>query len=464
MNELPKLTLVETPARKADHRQSTPRKGVDQSAPRRTPDTPPFDKVVPWPDFVYLAEVLEELRLVVQRHLVCEPETAVAVALWTAFTWVIDFVEVAPLAVITAPEKRCGKTRLLELMSRFVRRPVVASNLTPAVTFRVIEKWQPTLLIDEADTFVNGNPELRGVLNSGHTRRTAAVLRSVGDRHEPTTFSTWCPKVIAGIGTFADTLMDRAIELRLRRKLAHETVEPLRHHRDDPCFTIIPRKLARFAEFHGSAIRKARPSVPDVLDDRAQDNWEPLLAIADIAGEDWSKLARQAAIQIYAKNATDNSLGTQLLVAVRQIFEEASLLKLPTSEIMARLRADAEGPWDTCNNGKPITPHYLSKVLRSFGIKSKKIRCGAPLQGYLKEDFLDAWRRYTDAPFTGDAIGTPEQPRDSKDFDVPCAEFVPEHRRRTGARKPQKTKGCSGVPDVDACGQLNMETLWDEFL
>jgi putative DNA primase/helicase len=137
-------------------------------------------------------------------------------------TWFIDVIQVAPLAVITAPEKRCGKSLLLSLFGQLVARPITASNISPAALFRSIDAWNPTLLIDEADAFMKDNEELRGLLNSGHTRDSAYVIRIVGEKFTPTKFNTWGAKALAGIGHVADTLMDRAVILELRRKLPHE--------------------------------------------------------------------------------------------------------------------------------------------------------------------------------------------------------------------------------------------------
>ena len=79
---------------------------------------------------------------------------------------------------------------------------------------------QPTLLIDEADSFLKDNEEMRGILNSGHTKTAAYVIRNVevGGEHKPTRFSTWAPKAIATIRALADTLEDRSIVVTLQRK------------------------------------------------------------------------------------------------------------------------------------------------------------------------------------------------------------------------------------------------------
>ncbi|KAG0322623.1 hypothetical protein BGZ97_005283 [Linnemannia gamsii] len=148
-------------------------------------------------------------------------------------TWFMDVINVAPIAVITAPEKRCGKSQLLFLIGKLAKQALTASNITPAALFRAVELWRPTLLIDEADAFMKENEELRGLLNCGHTRESAYVVRTVGEDHMPKLFFVWGAKAIAGIGHLADTLMDRSISLELRRKLPSEQIDKLRYAAPD---------------------------------------------------------------------------------------------------------------------------------------------------------------------------------------------------------------------------------------
>jgi putative DNA primase/helicase len=216
----------------------------------------PFSEVSPWPEEVNPAEILADVTAVVRRFIVCDKEISVAVALWCAMTWFIEVVQVCPLAVITAPEKRCGKSQLLALLGRLVCRPITASNISPAALYRAIDAWKPTLLIDEVDACMKDNEELRGIINSGHTRDSAYVIRTVGDTFTPTKFSTWGPKALSGIGHVADTLMDRAIILELRRKLSHENVDRLRYAEPE-LFENLAAKLSRFAIDYSEKVRQA---------------------------------------------------------------------------------------------------------------------------------------------------------------------------------------------------------------
>jgi putative DNA primase/helicase len=341
-----------------------------------------------------LAELLEQVRATIQRFIVCPPATATAATLWIAFTWVIEHVQVAPLAIITAPEKRCGKTQRLELIGRLSKRPLSASNISPAAVFRVIEAQSPTLLIDEADTFFRTNEELRGIINSGHTKTSAYVSRTVGDDHEPKSFSTWGAKAIAGIGKMAETVMDRAIILSLRRKLPNEKVDRLRYVERDQ-LEMLAGKLARFGEDHGATIGRARPSLPGALNDRAQDNWEPLLAIADLARGNWPSEARAAALAISGDGEGDLSTNEELLSDIRDIFLADGGDRISMADLLERLCADDTAPWATWSHGRSISVRQLGKKLADFGVIARSMRVSGRVQkGFERSQFEDAWRRY----------------------------------------------------------------------
>jgi putative DNA primase/helicase len=354
----------------------------------------PFDEVEPWPEPISPADLLADIATTIQRFIICDQETAHAAALWAAMTWFIDAVDVAPLAVITAPEKRCGKSQLLFLLGRIVNKPLAASNITPAALFRAIDAWTPTMLIDEADAFARDNEELRGLLNCGHTRESAFVVRVVGDDHTPKRFNVWGAKALAGIGHLADTIMDRSIILELKPKLSHERVDRLRHA-DKGMFLDIQSKLARFADDYSDQVRRCRPSLPDELNDRAQDNWEPLLAIADVAGGAWPEIARRSAIKISGSVSQSMTVGTELLSDIQEVLNSKGGDRISTKGLIEALCEDDEKPWSTYNRGKQLSPRQLSKRLNEYGIQSSTIRIGyGTAKGYMKEQFDEVFNRY----------------------------------------------------------------------
>ena len=355
----------------------------------------PFPEIIPWHESINPNDLLTEICKTIQRFIVCPDETAHAATLWVVMTWFIDVIHVAPFAVITAPEKRCGKSQLLFLLGRLVNRPLSASNITVAALFRSIDIWQPTLLIDEADTFMRENEELRGIINCGHTRDLAKIIRVVGDDFTPTTFSVWGAKAFAGIGYLPDTIMDRSIKLELRRKSINENVERLRHA-ETHVFKTLSSKLARFSKDYSHQILQAKPTLPDSLNDRAQDNWEPLLAIADIAGNEWPRLAMMAATKISGENEHYQSISIQLLSDIQTIFESKLIDKISTAALINELCHDEEKPWATYNRESPIKPRQVANQLREFGITSSTIRFSKEItaKGYSKLQFTDTFARY----------------------------------------------------------------------
>lgn len=389
---------------------------VDEEADASGTDM--FAAVEPWDGEVDGVELLDEIASIIQRHIVCEKPTIYATTLWIVFSWCIDVMHVSPIACITAPEKRCGKTQLLNLINMLCMKPLPASNITAAALFRSIEAFEPTLLIDEADTFLRQNEELRGIINSGHTRQSAFVIRTVGDNFEPKRFSTWGAKAISGIGHLSDTLKDRSILLQLRRKQPNEQRERLRHA-DMSQFVRIKRKLARWSVDNMEALRIARPALPEALNDRAQDNWEPLLAIADRAGGHWGKTARHTAMAISGIEDEAPSINEELLADIKQGFEKMRVSRISSVDLLEHLCSDEEAPWATWAKGRPMTARQLSKRLSDFGITSKALRdTSGVFKGYELSDFKDAFNRYLKVvpTHTHSESVTRLQPNDSKAF------------------------------------------------
>ncbi len=379
-----------------------------------------FDEVDPHAEPVNGAALLNEIKATVKRFIVCKDDTATAVTLWIAATWFVDVAQVAPIAMITAPEMRCGKSQLLSFMGKLSFRPLQAAGISSAAVFRTVEKYSPTLFIDEADAFMKDNEEMRLVLNSGHTRDSAFIIRTEGDNHEPKRFSTWGFKAIAGISAskIAGTLTDRSLVLELRRKLDHEQVDRLRYC-DPALFTRLSSMLARFAEDNREALRECRPVLPGQLNDRQQDNWEPLLAIATVAGGHWLDTATKAALSISGTSAPTVSTSIELLQDIKQAFEECKVDRISTVDLLAALFDDTEAPWLTYNRGgKPMTARQLAGRLREFGVHSTTLRIGTGMsKGYSLTQFEDAFSRYLSANVTDTSV-TSDFVTDSKTLNV----------------------------------------------
>ena len=177
--------------------------------------------------------------------------------------------------------------------------------------------------------------------------------------------------------------MDRSIVLELRRKLHDEHVDRLRYA-EPGLFHSLAAKLARFSQDYSEIVLKAKPALPDALNDRAQDNWEPLLAIAEIAGDEWLTLARSTAIKISGNIDQSKSIGVELLADIQVVIESKQSDRISTADLIAALCTDEEKPWATYNRGHAITPRQIANRLKEFGIMSGTIRFGTvTAKGYL---------------------------------------------------------------------------------
>ena len=192
------------------------------------------------------AALLDEIRNTYTRFVVLPPGAADALALWTLHTFAIEAADITPYLILTSPQKRSGKSTTLTVASALSYKALTTNNISPAALFRTIEACAPTLFIDECDTFARENDELRGILNSGHTRQTAFVIRTVGENPEARRFCTWGPKMLCGIGTLPDTIRDRAVVLKMQRRTASEQVEKWREQSTDQ-LTDMRRKCLRWA-------------------------------------------------------------------------------------------------------------------------------------------------------------------------------------------------------------------------
>lgn len=247
-----------------------------------------FARVEPWPEPVDGAALLAELIAALLRYVILTNMQAISVALWIIFTHVHDAFDVSPRLIIKAQLKRCGKTTLISVLRRLVAKPHGVSGITSSALLRLIELHHPTILMDELDALMAADKEmsqaLRGLMNSGFNRDLAKFTMNVPTRdkgYEPRVFSTWTPLALAGIGNLPNTVRDRSIEIEMKRKLKTETVERLRR-RDGADLNELAGKLVRWAKDNLDALHIAEPRMPEGLNDRAADAWEPLVAIADL--------------------------------------------------------------------------------------------------------------------------------------------------------------------------------------
>ena len=411
-----------------------------------------FANIEPWHEYVDGKTLLDELENLINRFMVFPSvHEAKAIVLHIIHTHCLDAASCSPILNISSPEKRCGKSTLLSVLQQLANRPLIASSISSAAVFRSIEKWKPTLILDESDTFLPDNDEIRGVINSGHTRESAYVIRCTGDDHEPNRFSTWCPKIIAGIGHLPETVEDRSIIIQLRRKLGNEKKDKLRNV-SKTVFNELLQKCIRFAADNIENLKNINPIIPEILNDRSADNWTPLIAIAQLAGEAWLIAATTAAIHLSDSKQELISMGTELLHDIKNIFDTKRIDRIYTGELLDILYSETEAPWATYNRGKPLSARQLANRLREYKIHSKDMRISPlnkNLKGYSFEDFSEAFSRYIPSS-TPNEVATSATARQSN-IDEGSADFSKRDKnnvsRVESILQPMLDANCSVVAD-----------------
>ncbi|MCE0536000.1 DUF3631 domain-containing protein [Kineosporia rhizophila] len=418
------------------------------------------------------AELLDRLRAILARYVVLPSDQAAdAVVLWIAATHAQPSWAHAARLVIRAPEKRCGKSRLLDIVEATCWNPLITVNASPPAVYRSIGSDEPpTILLDEADTIFGpaaqgANEDLRGLLNAGH-QRNRPTIRYDAAKGQVEKIPTFAMAALAGIGAMPDTIEDRAAVIRMRRRAPGETVAPYRERRDGPNLRRIAGELHTWIRSHAAELEAAEPDMP--VEDRAADTWEPLVAIADLAGGHWPERARAACVMLTGERdaVSEEPLSVRLLRDCQAAFGNAPAL--PTGVLIQRLCADPEAPWATLGpRGDGVTAMKLGKLLAEYDIRPGTYRfTEGQAKGYRRDDFTDAWSRYCPpTPETTSDEGHPEKPSQPSQPQNPSSERVrlhsvvrlhPDHGQSPGTAQavpPQEAvPGLTSQNDVGTAG------------
>ncbi len=408
------------------------------------------------------AALLDDVETFLGRFIAYPSDAArVAHTLWIAHAWFMETWESTPRIAFLSPEPGSGKSRCLEVTEPLVPRAVHAVNTTPAYLFRKVsdEAGPPTILFDEIDTVfgpkAKDNEEVRGMLNAGHRRgATAGRCVVVGKIVKTEELPAYCAVALAGLNDLPDTIMTRSVIVRMRRRAPDETVEPWRHRINGPQAAGMFEQLGAWSAQSVDDIMW--PDMPSGIEDRNADVWEPLLAVADLAGSAWPDRARVAAVALVAAAAGQGgSMGIQLLRDVRDVFAGADAMA--TEAILAALHEIDESPWADLR-GKPLDARGLSRRLAKYDVKPRTIRVGEHLpKGYRAEDLYDSWARYLPSvadvadvadlsgptgPVVADVVGPLWKLRDTdiKDMDSAVGTGVPVAPRESAtSATPQQT-------------------------
>jgi len=351
------------------------------------------------------AQVLDDVEAFIRRFCVLPGgHCYVAVTLWAAHTHFIARLETTPRLACLSPEPGSGKTRVLEVLDVLCANPLMALDISMAAFFRIVEDRQPSILLDEVDAIFigkkqsEGAEDMRRVINNGY--RVGAVVQRVGgkNRDEVQDFHVFTPVAMAGLGNLPDTLMSRSVILRMKRRRGGETVEQFRDRLHRPEGQKLQTMMGAWAS---SADVLEYPPLPDGVEDRDADVWEPLIMMADLAGGQWPARARAACLDFMAEKPESSvSLGVRLLADMKAIWA-ADAATMSTTDIIEKLADLDEAPWVDLY-GEGLKPRKLAQLLSDYGIKSRDVRTAFGIRkGYRREDMWDSWSRYV-SPEKGD--------------------------------------------------------------
>ena len=359
--------------------------------------------------------ILGEICEILNRYVVLfyPEEQSQIIALWIVHTWLFAAFDFTPYLYIFSPAWRSGKSRLLELLKLLCRLAELSAGASAAALIRInSEENPPTLLLDELDTVYSrkiNNPEADNIqrfLNAGY-ERGATFLRCVGQGADIAVqrFPAFGPKAFAAIGQcLPDTVADRSIPIEIQRQTKDKRATKLRKRSATSLVKLLRDELTVLAADKDliETLKKARPAMPDELNDRQQDICEPLLTIADHVGGDWPQKARDALIKLSRCLNSENDVPIRLLADIKKIFDKTKAPALFTRDLLDQLIAIADdAPWPDWFE-KPIKDgrvkaagSKLAANLKKFGIKRELISIDNEKgRGYRREQFESAWQRY----------------------------------------------------------------------
>lgn len=345
------------------------------------------------------SDLLDQINRMINKYVAFQsPYHSVVVALWVLHTWVVCGFYVTPRLILDSAEPGSGKTRVLELLALLCRSAKLTLSTTTAALYRRIAAAAdeglppPTVLQDEADAIFGKTStpqaeDLRALFNAGY-RRGATVDRCEGDAKNMRVreFPVHAPVALAGLaGRMPDTIRTRGITIHMRRRRPDQRVSDFRERDVLVEAAPIRDQLDIWAKQNEDILAAARPSLPDGVTDRSAEIWEPLVAIADLAGDDWAQQARAACKFFVVDSAADDeklSIGQRLLRDIKLLLEAEGAEAMWSSDIIAKLTADPESEWRDLW-GKALDQRRLAKELSRYGVKSKSIRLGvATSKGY----------------------------------------------------------------------------------
>lgn len=342
-----------------------------------------------------LNDIVDDVRDFLTTYIVVPKRSSIVVASWIVSAWMMESWDRFPHLAVTSPEKRCGKTRFLQIVELLVPNAVNTPSISSAGIYRLIEDRRPTLLLDEAQSLTRRNTEsseaIREIFCAG-IDSDSKVLRCGGEDHSVQEFSIYCPKVVALIGNLDNVLADRCIPIGMSRKSSGDAVERYRSRVVKPLGMELATRIKSWASNNEAKVRDYYDTLEpfDIENDRLAELLLPLQAVVSIASphclDELLSFARD--IEERERQSEMSTEGVVLLTAIREIFDDTTTdTFLPSNNLIQLLKKRDEEPWSR------MTAERLANLLRPYQIRSRRNRKQTH-RGYYCFDFKSAWKCY----------------------------------------------------------------------
>ncbi|MEJ5928723.1 DUF3631 domain-containing protein [Corynebacterium sp. H128] len=382
------------------------------------------------PNTKALGNVLEQATKLIRKYVILPGDhDAEVAALWAAHTWVTPAFYTTPRLVFSSPVPGSGKTRAIEVLELISFNPRTVISSSPAALFRSIGKAHkegvtpPTILFDEIDAvFGNSNPsegseQLRSIMNAGY-KRGATVARCEGSAEVMSVvdYQIFSALALAGIaGKLPDTIRTRAIIMNMKKRLPHERVSPFKSHKAAKEAQSIVAAFDSWAPSAISTLMDVEPDMPPGVVDRPAEVWEPLVAIADMAGGKWPEIVRTACLDhIHAPKDDRGSMSLDLLSDIRDVMGHGNdanyfrVDKVKSKELLGLLHQMEDSQWGSLRGGTSLDTRFMAKLLSGYDVRPIKFKddINKAVSGYTlsagqgQAGLADAWSRYLPAPST----------------------------------------------------------------
>jgi hypothetical protein len=323
--------------------------------------------VDPWDEPVDTRELLDAASAQFGKYNIIHDRVAAPIVpLWIAFAWVHEIATFSPLLNFQGADTEMGKSAATEVVTRLAPRGYMIVKPTGPTIYRFVDHARPTLGIDDADRLLAEDPDLAAIIRASW-KRDIFVPRVV--KGEVCLFDPFGPRCLNGIDLLAHldaATRTRCITVQMLPKLEEENVVSMRYAADDENFVILRRKFLRWSTANMPALKAARPQMPNGFFSRLEESYHLLFAIADLAGGEWPKKARAAAVKLSQEHAAP-SLGKRLLAIFFTLFTRHGLL-LTSKQAEQLVPAEDDEFANYKNYGRPINKFEIAALMRPFRV------------------------------------------------------------------------------------------------